>query len=94
MEGDDVGEKYPGSRDFDSLKRFVEDLLEVKCDIKKKDGCTDKETTYLEKFESKSSEERQKQITRLEGMAGDAMKAELKLWLRQRLNILHQLEMM
>jgi len=40
----------------------------------------------------KASEDRVKQIKRLETMAGDSMKAELKNWLRQRLHILRMLE--
>ena len=44
-------------------------------------------------MKTKPSEDRVKQITRLEKMAGDSMKAELKIWLRQRLQILRMLEL-
>ena len=74
------------------MKQFVENELEVKCDVKDGSGCTDKEKAYIEKMIAKGSNDRMKQIKRLEGMAGDSMKAELKAWLRQRLHILRMLE--
>jgi len=92
MDGDEAGQDYQGGRDYDSLKAFVEETLEVKCDVSDPVGCTDKEKGYIEKMAAKDSTERQKQISRLEGMAGDSMKAELKAWLRQRLNVLRSLE--
>lgn len=92
LEGDSKGEDYQGGRDFDSLKGFVEETLEIKCDIKDGSGCSEKEMGYVEKMKAKSSEDRVKQIKRLEKMAGDSMKAELKNWLRQRLHILRMLE--
>jgi hypothetical protein len=79
-------------RDYDSLKKFVEETLEVKCDVKDNKECTDKEKAYIEKMSAKSSEDRVKQIERLQKMSGESMKAELKAWLRQRLNILKSLE--
>jgi len=91
-DGDSKGEDYQGGRDFDSLKEFVEKELEIKCDVESGSGCTDKEKTYIEKMIAKGSDDRMKQIKRLEGMAGDSMKAELKAWLRQRLHILRMLE--
>jgi len=91
-DGDSKGEDYQRGRDFDSLKAFVEEELEEKCDIADGSGCTDKEKGYIEKMKAKASDERVKQIKRLEGMAGDSMKAELKAWLRQRLHILRSLE--
>jgi protein disulfide-isomerase A6 len=92
MDGDEAGQDYSGGRDFDTLKAWVEETLEVKCDVSSPEGCTDKEKGYIEKMAAKGSAERQKQISRLEGMAGDSMKAELKAWLRQRLHVLRSLE--
>ncbi len=92
VDGDTKGEKYSGGRDYDSLLAFAKETLEVKCDVKSPEGCTDKEKDYIEKMKVKTSEERVKQIKRLEGMAFDPMKAELKAWLRQRLHILNMLE--
>jgi len=91
-DGDTEGEDYRGGRDFDSLKGFVEENLEVKCDVNDPSECSDKEKAYIEKMKAKSAEERQKQLKRLDGMKGNAMKAELKKWLSQRLHILRGLE--
>mmetsp|Transcript_17612 Transcript_17612/g.19815 ORF Transcript_17612/g.19815 Transcript_17612/m.19815 type:complete len:139 (+) Transcript_17612:160-576(+) len=85
------GEAYSGGRDFDSLKKFVVDTLEVKCDAESKEGCTEKEGKFIDKMESKDSDYVEKQITRLSGMLAKPMKAELKQWVAQRLNILKQL---
>mmetsp|Transcript_9764 Transcript_9764/g.20256 ORF Transcript_9764/g.20256 Transcript_9764/m.20256 type:complete len:141 (-) Transcript_9764:367-789(-) len=92
LEGDPDGKDYQGGRDYDSLKEFIENELEIKCNIHDGSGCTDKEKGYIEKMKAKPSEDRIKQVKRLEGMAGDKMKAELKQWLRQRLHILRMLE--
>lgn len=66
--------------------------MEVKCDVKDPKECSDKEKAYIEKMSAKSSDDRVKQIERLQKMAGDSMKADLKAWLRQRLHILQSLE--
>jgi protein disulfide-isomerase A6 len=92
LDGDADGQDYQGGRSYEDLKEFVENELEIKCDIKNGEGCTDKEKAYIEKMKAKASDERAKQIKRLEGMAGESMKAELKAWLRQRLHILRSLE--
>lgn len=86
------GDSYSGGRDLDSLKKFVADKLEVKCDITAPTGCSDKENKFLETFKAKSSEDVQKQLDRLTKMSKGKMKAELKAWLFQRLNILKQLQ--
>jgi len=91
-DSDSEGEDYHGGRDYDSLKEFVEKELESKCDVTDPSACTDKEKAYIEKMKAKTSDDRIKQVKRLEGMAGDSMKAELKAWLRQRLHILRTLE--
>ncbi len=92
LDGEPDGKDYQGGRDYDSLKEFIENELEIKCNIQDGSGCTDKEKGYIEKMKAKPSEDRIKQVKRLEGMAGDKMKAELKQWLRQRLHILRMLE--
>lgn len=92
VDGDSKGEDYQGGRDFDSLKSFVEETLEVKCDVKSPTECSEKEKAYIDKMKAKSKDDRVKQIARLEGMAGESMKADLKAWLRQRLHILRSLE--
>lgn len=91
-DGDTKGEDYSGGRDFDSLKKFVQENLEVKCNIKDPSECTDKEKGYITKMSDKTSAERVAQIERLDKMVGSSMKAELKQWLHQRLHILRALE--
>jgi protein disulfide-isomerase A6 len=91
VDGNKEGEAYNGGRDFDSLKSFVQEKLEVKCDVKNPDECTEKEQKYIEKMKAKTKEDIEKQIVRLEGMAFDPMKDELKAWLHQRLHILRML---
>lgn len=88
MMGDPNGKDYQGGRDFDSLKEFVVDTLEVPCNVETLEDCTDKEKTYIEKMKAKSVEDRKAQIDRLTGMKGSSMKPELKAWLNQRLHIL------
>ena len=92
LDGDKDGQDYQMGRDFDSLKSFVEENLEAKCDVSTLEGCTDKEKGYIEKMSAKDSADRVKQIERLSKMSGESMKAELKAWLRQRLHILNSLE--
>lgn len=92
VDGDMEGQDYQGGRDFDSLKSFTEENLEVKCDISNPVDCSDKEKGYIAKMKAKSAEDRSSQITRLEGMQGSSMKPELKQWLVQRLRILKALD--
>lgn len=88
----DEGEDYNGGRDAESLKKFTEDTLEPKCDaVNDPTTCTEKEQKYITKQTGKSTEDLQKQVLRLEGMAGSSMKPELKAWIMQRIRILKQL---
>lgn len=63
------------------------------CNIDTKAGCSEKETSFIAKWVAKaaSTEELDKQITRLEKMSGSSMKADLATWLSQRLAIFKQL---
>jgi len=94
VDGDTEGKAYSEGRDFDSMKNFAEGNLEVKCLIDEPagEGCTDKQRGYIEKMKAKTAGERMTQLKRLDGMKGNSMKAELKAWLGQRLNILRQME--
>jgi protein disulfide-isomerase A6 len=89
---DGTMEDYHGGRDFDSLKQHVVDNLLVLCDVADPKDCTYKEKAYIEKMKAKTQDEIEKQHARLDGMKGDTMKAELKQWLHQRLNILKGLK--
>jgi len=91
-DGDGDGEDYQGGRDFDTLKKFVEETLEKPCDVTDPVKCTEKEKKYIDKMKAKSSADIKKQIDRLDGMKGESMKAELKQWLNQRLHILKSLQ--
>jgi len=86
------GKSYSGGRDKDSLKKFVQENLEVKCDVNSKDGCSDKEIKFIDTMKGKTVEERQAQIERLSKMKNDKMKPELKQWVMARLAILKSLE--
>ena len=92
VDGDADGKDYQSGRDYDSLKAFVESTLEIKCDVKDPTECSDKEKAYIEKMKDKPSEERVKKIARLDSMKGESMKADLKMWVTQRLRILKSLE--
>jgi len=88
----DEGESYDQARDFDTLKSFVEESLQVKCLIIDPTGCDEKEQGYIEKMTAKGKEERTKQLTRLDGMKGQTMAPANKKWLMQRLGVLKQFE--
>mmetsp|Transcript_34564 Transcript_34564/g.71358 ORF Transcript_34564/g.71358 Transcript_34564/m.71358 type:complete len:139 (-) Transcript_34564:259-675(-) len=89
--GEKEGKPYQGGRTLDALKKFTEETLEVKCDVKDPKGCTEKETKYIETMKAKDAEAVAKELTRLKGMKAGSMKPELKQWLTQRMNILQQL---
>lgn len=91
-DGDMEGKDYQKGRDLPSLIEFTKEELEIKCDVSNPAECSDKEKDYITKMKEKTSADRALQITRLNGMAGQSMKAELKAWLGQRLHILRSLE--
>jgi len=67
------------------------------CSIKTEEGCTEKEKTFIATWKKKLADGTpaanvEQQITRLEGMTGSSMKAELMQWVRQRLAIFKQLK--
>lgn len=87
-DGDKEGKDYQGGRDFDSLEKFVKEELERPCDVSTTEGCTDKETTYINKMKAKEAEKRTKELERLEGMSGKSMTSDKKAWVSQRMHIL------
>merc|ERR1719352_387216 len=87
-DGDKAGTDYSGGREFDDLKKFVKETLERPCQVDDPKECTDKEKGFIEKMKGKGADEIKKQLDRLEGMAGKSMKADLKQWWAQRVNIL------
>ena len=93
VDGDTAGQDYQGSRDAQSLIAFGHDVLELKCELDKaNDTCTEKEQGYIEKMKAASSDDIDKQITRLQGMQGKSMAPNLQEWLNQRLHILKMLQ--
>ena len=46
----------------------VQDTLEVKCDVKSPEGCTEKETKFITTMKAKTAEDRTKELTRLSAM--------------------------
>jgi|EP00670_Eutreptiella_braarudii_P005527 protein disulfide-isomerase A6 len=86
------GIKYSGGRDFQVLRDFVKDSLEVLCQVSNPDTCTEREQDYITKVQSKTSEERDKELARLQGMVGNKMTPAQKTFLMSRTNILTQLQ--
>jgi len=91
-ESPDKGSDYSGGRDFESLKKFVSDELEVKCLLSDTSGCSEKEVEFLGKWKAKAKADVTAQFERLEKMMGSKMTPDLKKWLVQRINILKQLK--
>jgi protein disulfide-isomerase-like protein len=88
VNGETTGTDYKGPRDFESLLQHTRDVLEIKCDVKNPSECSEREKMFIEKMTKASAEERTKQLNRIKGMLGKAMKADLKQWLNQRFHIL------
>merc|ERR1712216_645155 len=72
------GKDYNSGRSYDDLKKFVEETLEVKCDVAAPEGCTEKETKYIAKMRAKTKDDVVKQVARLGKMKAKSMKKELK----------------
>lgn len=80
----------------DYMQQYVEEMGGTSlCNVKKTDtGCSDKQKTFIEKWNTKPSDEISKQLERLKGMvdkSGDSMKPEALSWAKQRLGIFKQL---
>lgn len=90
-DGDKKGEAYNSGRDFDSLDKFVKDNLLRACEVSSGEGCSDKETTYIEKMKAKA-DKISTEHDRLVGMMGKSMTEEKKAWLNQRVHILKGLK--
>jgi protein disulfide-isomerase A6 len=90
------GEKYQGPRDFDSLKKYVKDELEVTCDATEphSSGCSEREIKYIDKIHSQEDPTKKVhgELARLTRMQTAKLKPELKEWLNARIAILEQLQ--
>ena len=90
-ETDAKGDDYSGGRDFDALKDFVAENLEVKCLLDNTEGCSDKEKDFMAKWKDKPKADATAQLERLTKMMGGSMAPDLKKWVAQRVGILKQL---
>mmetsp|Transcript_6383 Transcript_6383/g.18860 ORF Transcript_6383/g.18860 Transcript_6383/m.18860 type:complete len:144 (+) Transcript_6383:233-664(+) len=91
--GKDDGKPYQGGRTLDALQKHVTDEMLPKCDASDPEGsgCDDQEIAYVAKMSAKGAEAMAKELTRLEGMQGAAMKPDKKIWLAKRVRILKKL---
>lgn len=80
------------------LQQYIEEYGQTSlCSVKTGDGCSDKEKAFIKTWKDKLAAaatvaDVDKQITRLEGMQGTSMKAELMQWVTQRVAIFKQLK--
>jgi len=80
------------------LQEYIEEYGQTSlCSVKTEAGCNDKEKAFIQTWKKKLEDgtpaaDVEKQITRLQGMVGSSMKAELLQWVRQRLAIFKQLK--
>lgn len=80
---DELGPKH------DYLTEFVEDVGNTGLCTLDGSNCDERSLAFLEKQKAKADpEEWKKQLTRLEGLEGTSMKAELKDWVKKRKKIL------
>lgn len=92
------GQKYgsgsesgSGAKDFKSLRSFVRKYLAPECSASNQGGCTEQQTAFIKKMQTKGLGEIEAQVSRLEGMGGQAMTAVARGWLGQRLDILREM---
>lgn len=85
------GTAYNGGRELTDLQKFVDETLAVKCQVSDPSGCSEKEVKFIAKFKGDHAAI-DAQVARLTKMGAGKMKAELKVWLNQRLTILKQLQ--
>mmetsp|Transcript_34062 Transcript_34062/g.79712 ORF Transcript_34062/g.79712 Transcript_34062/m.79712 type:complete len:146 (-) Transcript_34062:209-646(-) len=86
------GADYQKGRDYDSLKKFVDETLAgPACNVDDTADCDEREKTFIEKFKAHDAEKVKSELTRLNGMKGNSVKKELKQWILARINILEQL---
>ncbi len=90
-DGGGDGTRYNGGREYDDLKKFVQDTLEPKCSVQEQDGCSAQEKEYIAKMQAEGAEAIAKQLARMEGMKAKPMKPELKAWVNTRARLLSQM---
>jgi len=76
----------------ENMQAYVEEAGNTSlCKVADGAGCVEKEKDFIAKFKSKSSEEIDAQLTRLNKMKDGKMKPDLLKWIRQRIAVLKQL---
>jgi hypothetical protein len=82
---------YNGARSYDDLSNFVIEELLPKCLWEEPSDatCSPKAIKFINKWKNKTEDERQAEITRLNGLGND-MGSELKKWVKERIRILRQ----
>lgn len=80
------------------MQQYIEEYAGTSlCSVATEAGCSDKEKKFIKTWKDKLAAaatvaDIDKQITRLEGMSSNSMKADLMTWLNQRLAIFKQLK--
>jgi len=73
--GSDEGEDYQGGRDFDALKKHVEDnMMKAGCSDAARDGCSEDQIKLLDEYKQLSTDERKAKIEALAQEGKDAQK--------------------
>jgi len=79
----------PKGEDFMTL--YVEEAGKTSLCALDGKGCSEKQSAYIEKMRQKGADAQKEQLQRLQKMKENAMKPELKQWLRARKKILEML---
>jgi hypothetical protein len=80
---------YNGGRSYEDLTAFVEETISPKCTFNDEaKTCSERSLKYIEKWSSKSVDQRQVEVKRLENLFLKEMKHALKNWVRERVGIL------
>ena len=86
------GADYDGGRSQQELVDFVAEKLARKCNVETKEDCDEKSKEYIDKQFSKSVDDLDKELMRLNSMKDDAMKPDKKEWLLKRVGLLSEME--
>jgi len=74
------------------MQAYVEEAGSTSlCKVEDGAGCEDREKEFITKFKTKSSDDIEAQLKRLNGMKSGKMKPDLLKWIKQRIAILKQL---
>lgn len=77
--------------EMESIKAWKDTNQGLACDVATLQGCTDRQTTYLEKQRLASAEKRKGELERLRGMQEGNMKPETKSWVLTRIWMLEKM---